>query len=81
MEVEFGDNVTVAQATETASAFPGDALTAIESVRDLTAAGTLGEGVARVSGAGPLAVGRGPGRGLGGGRRGRCGRRGRGSGH
>lgn len=49
MEVEFGDNMTVAQATEASSAFPGDALAVIEAVRDLMAAGTLGEGVARVS--------------------------------
>lgn len=49
MEVEFGDNVTVAQATEAGSVFPEDALAAIEAVRDLAAAGTLGEGVTRVS--------------------------------
>ncbi len=49
MEVEFGDNLTLAQATAANSAFPEDALAVTERVRDLMAAGAFGDGVARVS--------------------------------
>lgn len=49
MEVEFGDNLTVAQATEAGSAFPSDALSVVEKARDLACAGVLGEGAVRLS--------------------------------
>lgn len=49
MEVEFGDNLTVAQATEADSAFPADALSVVERARDLACAGVLGEGAVRLS--------------------------------
>lgn len=49
MEVEFGDNLTVAQATEAGSAFPSDALNVVEKARDLACAGVLGEGAVRLS--------------------------------
>lgn len=49
MEVEFGDNLTVAQATEADSAFPADALNVVERARDLACAGVLGEGAVRLS--------------------------------
>lgn len=49
MEVEFGDNLTVAQATAAGSAFPEDALEVVERVRDRCADGTFGEGAVRVS--------------------------------
>lgn len=49
MEVEFGDNLTVAQATEAGSAFPADALSVVERARDLACAGVLGEGAVRLS--------------------------------
>lgn len=49
MEVEFGDNLTVAQATEAGSAFPSDALNVVERARDLACAGVLGEGAVRLS--------------------------------
>lgn len=49
MEVEFGDNLTVAQATEADSAFPADALSVVERARDLACAGAFGEGAVRLS--------------------------------
>lgn len=49
MEVEFGDNLTVAQATEAGSAFPSDALSVVEKARDLACAGVLGESAVRLS--------------------------------
>lgn len=49
MEVEFGDNVTIAQAINTDSSFPENALSVVEQVRTLMGAGALGEGVVRVS--------------------------------
>lgn len=49
MEVEFGDNLTVAQATEAGSALPSDALSVVEKARDLACAGVLGEGTVRLS--------------------------------
>lgn len=49
MEVEFGDNLTVAQATEAGSAFPAEALSVVERARDLACAGVLGEGAVRLS--------------------------------
>lgn len=49
MEVEFGDNLTVAQATEADSAFPVDALSVVERARELANAGVLGEGAVRLS--------------------------------
>lgn len=49
MEVEFGDNLTVAQATEAGSAFPADALSVVERARDLACAGVLGEGAVRLA--------------------------------
>lgn len=49
MEVEFGKNVTVAQATNSDSSFPEDALSVVEQVRNLMNAGVFGEDVARVS--------------------------------
>lgn len=49
MEVEFGDNLTVAQATEAGSAFPADALNVVKRARDLACSGVLGEGAVRIS--------------------------------
>ena len=49
LEVEFGDNLTVAQATEADSAFPADALSVVERARDLACAGVFGEGAVRLS--------------------------------
>lgn len=49
MEVEFGKDITVAQATNSDSSFPEDALSVVEQVRNLMGAGALGEDVVRVS--------------------------------
>ncbi len=49
MEVEFGGNLTIAQATNPDSSFPSDALNVVEMVRTELFKGSFGEGVARVS--------------------------------
>ena len=67
MEVEFGDNLTVAQATEAGSAFPSDALSVVEKARDLACAGVLRRKRRAAFGAVSRLVGGSAGSGVGGG--------------
>lgn len=48
LELEFGENALIAIKTQSDSSFPASAEDMVEQVRDLYAAGTLGEGVACV---------------------------------